>query len=113
MCMTQKTEEKSVKRDYKSRMFTMIFKDKKELLSLYNAVNGTHYDNPEELEITTLENAIYMAMKNDLAFILDSNYIDGTPVRKNTICDWIKGTILINDKTTTRDYILKNMLYGV
>lgn len=42
------------------------------------------------------------------AFILDSNYIDGTPVRKNTICDWIKGTILINDKSTTRDYILKN-----
>ena len=38
MCMTQKTEEKSVKRDYKSRMFTMIFKDKKELFRLYNAV---------------------------------------------------------------------------
>ncbi len=38
MCMTMGTEEKSVKRDYKSRMFTMIFKDKKELLHLYNAV---------------------------------------------------------------------------
>ena len=32
MCMTKQTEEKSVKRDYKSRMFTMIFRDKKELL---------------------------------------------------------------------------------
>ena len=32
MCMTKQTEDKSVKRDYKSRMFTMIFSDKKELL---------------------------------------------------------------------------------
>lgn len=47
-----------VVRNYKDTLFCMIFRDKKELLSLYNAVNGTHYDNPEELEITTLENAI-------------------------------------------------------
>ena len=50
----------------------MIFREKKELLSLYNAVNGTSYTNAEELEIVTLENAIYMNMKNDLAFIMDS-----------------------------------------
>ena len=49
----------------------MIFRDKKELLTLYNAVNGTHYDNPDDLEITTLENAIYMNMKNDVSCILD------------------------------------------
>ncbi len=39
-------------------------------MSLYNAVNGTHYDDPEKLEIVTLENAIYMGMKNDLALSL-------------------------------------------
>lgn len=44
MCMTQQTEKKSVKRDYKSRMFTMIFRDKKELLQLYNAVGQRNYD---------------------------------------------------------------------
>ena len=49
----------------------MIYRDKKELLALYNAVNGTHYDNPDELEITTLENAIYMNMKNDVSCIMD------------------------------------------
>ena len=43
------------------------------MLSLYNAVNQTDYTNPEELEIVTLENAIYMGMKNDLAFIMDTN----------------------------------------
>ena len=45
-------------RNYKDTIFCMIFRDKRELLTLYNAVNGTHYDNPEDLEITTLENAI-------------------------------------------------------
>ena len=57
--------------NYKDTVFRMIFKDTGELLSLYNAVNGTHYDNQEELEVTTLENAIYMNMKNDVSCILD------------------------------------------
>ena len=56
---------------YKDRMFRLIFREKSELLSLYNAVNGTHYDNPDDLEVNTLENAIYMAMRNDLSFLID------------------------------------------
>ena len=59
-------------RIYKARIFEMVFSDKKELLALYNAVNKTHYDNPERLEINTLENAIYMSMHNDVSFIIDS-----------------------------------------
>lgn len=61
----------SILQNYKDTVFRMIFKDPGELLSLYNAVNGTHYDNPEELEVTTLENAIYMNMKNDISCVLD------------------------------------------
>lgn len=72
MCMTKQTEEKTVKRDYKSRMFTMIYRDKKELLKLYNAIGQRNYDNPELLTINTLENAIYMSMQNDLSFVIDS-----------------------------------------
>lgn len=37
----------------------------KKLLNLYNAVNGTHYNNPEEVTINTIDNVIYMTMKND------------------------------------------------
>mgnify|MGYP000547320550 FL=1 len=51
----------------------MLYRDKANLLSLYNAVNDRNYTNPEELQIVTLENAIYMGMKNDLAFIMDMN----------------------------------------
>lgn len=60
-----------VRRDYKDTLFRMIFREKEPLLSLYNAVNGTDYENADELEIVTLENAIYMNMKNDLAFLMD------------------------------------------
>ena len=55
-------------RKYKDTIFRWIFSQIENLLSLYNAVTGKHYQNPEELEIVTLENAIYMGMKNDLAF---------------------------------------------
>lgn len=58
-------------REFKSTIFSKLFKDKKKLLTLYNALNSSHYINEDELEIVTLENAIYMSMKNDLAFILD------------------------------------------
>lgn len=59
-------------RIYKSRLFEMIYSGKAELLELYNAIHGTHYENPEQLEINTLKNAIYMSMHNDVSFIIDS-----------------------------------------
>ena len=39
----------------------------------YNAVNGKNYTNPDDLQVVTLDNAIYLGIKNDLAFILDMN----------------------------------------
>ena len=60
-------------RKYKDTVFRMLFSDKNHLLSLYNAVSGKAYTDPEQLQIVTLENAVYMGMKNDLAFIIDTN----------------------------------------
>ena len=60
-------------RKYKDTVFRKLFSDRKNLLSLYNAVNGRNYTNAEDLQIVTLKNAIYMGMKNDLAFIMDMN----------------------------------------
>lgn len=56
---------------YKDTVFRMLFSDKVRLLQLYNAVNDTDYDNPNDLTITTLENAIYMSMKNDISCMVD------------------------------------------
>ena len=65
------TTDTPVNRLYKTRIFAMLYQDKKELLDLYNAISGKHYEDPELLEINTLENAIYMTMRNDLSFLID------------------------------------------
>ncbi len=54
---------------YKDTVFRMLFKEKENLLSLYNAVNGTAYTEVDKLEITTLENAVYTNYKNDVSFV--------------------------------------------
>ena len=61
------------KREYKDTVFRMLFSDKKNLLSLYNAVTGRAHENAEDFEIVTLDNAVYMGMKNDLSFLLDTH----------------------------------------
>ena len=77
-------------RMYKSRIFAMLFSDRNELLKLYNAINGTSYDDPDLLQVNTLENAVYMSMQNDVSFIIDlrlnlyehqSTYSPNLPVR--------------------------------
>lgn len=67
----KKQEQPAVNRKYRDTVFRMLFKEKSELLSLFNAIHGTHYEDAEELEITTLENAVYMSMKNDISCVLD------------------------------------------
>lgn len=57
-------------REYKDRVFRMLFKEKTKALELYNAMNGTEYTNTDDLVITTLENALYLGMKNDVSFVL-------------------------------------------
>ena len=62
-------------REYKDRVFRMLLKEPKVALEVYNAMNGTSYDNPDELIITTLENAVYLGMKNDVSFILGTQLV--------------------------------------
>ena len=73
--MTRETNENTpvANRKFKDTVFRMLFSEKEALLSLYNAGNSSNYTDADALEIVTLENAIYMGMKNDLAFIMDMN----------------------------------------
>ena len=59
-----------VNRQYKDTVFRMLAKDKKNLLNMYNAVNGTNYTDVNDLVIVTLESAIYLGYKNDMAFLI-------------------------------------------
>ncbi len=63
-----------VNRNYKDRLFCKIFgreKRKKYALELYNAINGSDYSRIEDLEIITLEDAVYIKMKNDVAYLIN------------------------------------------
>lgn len=55
---------------YKDRVFRRLFREKGRLLELYNALNDTAYVDEEELTVNTLENVIYMKMKNDISLII-------------------------------------------
>ena len=74
--MNYKTEYQEIpqgSREYKSTLFCKVFEEKKHLLDLYNSVNGTNYQNEDDLEVNTLENVVYISMKNDTSFLIDCN----------------------------------------
>ena len=61
-------------REYKDRLFKFIFGHNDHLdwtLSLYNAINGTSYTNTNDMQLTTIQYAVYMSMKNDVSFLVD------------------------------------------
>ncbi|WP_143468833.1 hypothetical protein [Lachnoclostridium sp. An118] len=64
------SEYPTADREYKDRLFRLVFNNKEDLLSLYNAVAGAQYEDPDELEINTLGNVLYLSMKNDISFLV-------------------------------------------
>ena len=57
---------------HKDRLFRFIFgypENREWTLSLFNAINGTDYDDPEAIEFNTIEDAVYLGMRNDVSFI--------------------------------------------
>ena len=39
-------------------------------MDLYNAINRSNYDNPNDIQFNTIEDAVYLGMKNDVSFII-------------------------------------------
>ena len=61
-------------RQHKDTLFRKIFgteEHKKYLLSLYNAVNHSNYNNVDDLQLITLDDVLFVSMKNDVAFLFD------------------------------------------
>ena len=54
---------------FKDNVFCMLFREKKNLLELYNALNDTDYTNVDDLAVTTLQGGVYMKYKNDASFV--------------------------------------------
>ena len=60
-------------REYKSDVFSMLMEDKKNALQVYNALNGSSYDDPGLVELVNLEDAISLSIRNDAAFIVGAS----------------------------------------
>ena len=63
-------------RKYKDRLFVYLFgrEERKEwTLQLYNAVSGRDYTNADDLVINTIEDAVYMGVKNDVSFLVEGH----------------------------------------
>lgn len=56
-------------RQYKDNVFCLLYRDKNNLLDLYNGLNDTNYTNVDDLTVTTLKGGVYMKYKNDASFV--------------------------------------------
>lgn len=62
--------EKKVNRKHKDTLFRVIFGEHKDhALALYNAINKTDYTDVDQLKIISLEDALYIDIKNDVGYL--------------------------------------------
>ena len=80
MARQKRKPKRKTQREHKDRLFKAVFgrnteESKRWRLSLYNALNGTNLTDPDELKVNTIENVIYITMKNDISFLVDDQMI--------------------------------------
>ena len=70
----QKNQQLDAQREFRDRLFKFIFgnPDHKEwTLQLYNAINGSHHTNVDDIQLNTIDDILYMGMKNDVSFLIN------------------------------------------
>ena len=63
----------TINTQFKDRLFTFLFgveENRPWILSLYNAINESAYDDPGEIRINTMKEIIYLGMHNDVSFLI-------------------------------------------
>lgn len=105
----------NTQKKYKDTVYRLLFKEPDKALSLYNSLNGTAYTDETMLEFNTLENAIYMGMKNDLSFLImeqmhlyeqQSTYTPNMPLRDLFyVADMLQ--VFVKDKSLYSSKLIK------
>jgi hypothetical protein len=101
----------STKREYKDSLFRAIFKNAEEFRKLYGTVKGKVYDENTVMKETTLTDAIYLNMKNDVSFVIDGKIVVFVE-HQSTINPNIAMRMLIYTAETYRPMIDPNRIYG-
>ena len=111
-------------REYKSDVFSMLMEDKENALSLYNAMNDSHYTDADMVEMKTLDRGISLTVRNDAAFVVDaclsvyehqSSVCPNMPVRcliyfTNILADFLKKRYWGVVKVTRLDYTFNRQI---
>ena len=118
-----KTNHKTVSahRNTNDRLFRFIFgseSHKEWTLSLYNAVNKSSYSNPDDITITTIEDVVYMSMKNDLSFLIadtmnfyeqQSTFNPNIPIRMLTYAGMVYNSYMEKNRLNKYSPVLKHL----
>ncbi|MDR2727531.1 MAG: Rpn family recombination-promoting nuclease/putative transposase [Chitinispirillales bacterium] len=60
---------------YKNTVFTALFNNEEKARELYNALASTNYGPDTNVEITTLEDVLFMEQMNDISFVIDDRIV--------------------------------------
>ena len=98
-------------REYKSDVFSMLLMEKARALEIYNAINGTSYDDPELVEIVPLENKGFsLSVRNDASFVLDANL--SIYEHQSTLCPNMPLRSMIYFSQIIREMVRNKNIYG-
>ncbi|MBQ9928698.1 MAG: hypothetical protein IJO65_12085 [Lachnospiraceae bacterium] len=97
-------------REYKSDVFSMLMEDAQNALELYNALNGTDYDDSAMVEMCRLDGGVSLTVRNDAAFILDMRL--SIYEHQSTICKNMPLRSFIYLAIILQDIIKEHNIYG-
>ena len=106
-----KKEMDAGNREYKSDVFSMLLMEKARALEIYNAINGTSYDDPELVEIIPLENKGFsLSVRNDASFVLDASL--SLYEHQSTLCPNMPLRSMIYFSQIIRAMVRNKNIYG-
>ena len=79
-------------------------------LSVYNALNGTNYTNPDDIEICTLDKGVSLTVRNDAAFVVDAAL--SIYEHQSTVCPNMLVRNLIYYTTIISKFVKKKNICG-
>ncbi len=97
-------------REYKSDVFSMLLEYPENALAAYNAVNHSHYTDPQQVEICSLDRGISLSVRNDASFILDTDL--SIYEHQSTVCRNMPLRSLIYFSAIITDLIKGHDIYG-
>lgn len=97
-------------REYKSNVFSMLMENPQNALSVYNALNGTNYDDVNAVEIKRLDGATELSVRNDAAFVIGS--VLNLYEHQSTVNPNMPVRFLIYFSNTIQEYMQTFDIYG-